>query len=84
MRINLVKEVSKKTFPKILKSLPGYEIIEYNIQVDHIHKVKIILPVCKVSEVVGRIKYQTTRNVSKLGNNLPWLSHVYWKEKIIC
>ena len=47
---------SRKLFFKIMKSLPGCEIIEYNIQVDHIHMVMIIPPIYKVSEVVDIIK----------------------------
>ena len=70
----------RKLFPKIMRSLPGCEIIEYNIQVDHIHMVIIILPSYRVSEVVGRIKCQTT---SKLRKKFSWLSKVYWKENIV-
>ena len=70
----------RKLFPKVLRSLPGCEIIEYNIQVDHIHMVMIIPPRYKVSEVVGRIKYQTA---SKLRKKFYRLSKVYWKENIV-
>ena len=70
----------RKLFPKVLRSLPGCEIIEYNIQTDHIHMVMIIPPSYQVSEVVGRIKCQTA---SKLRKKVPWLSKVYWKENIV-
>ena len=70
----------RRLFPKILKSLPECEIIEYNIQIDHIHMVMIIPPSYKVSEVVGRIKAQTA---SKLRKKFSWLSKVYWKENIV-
>jgi len=70
----------KKLFPKVLRSLPGCEIIEYNIQRDHIHMVMIIPPSYKVSEVVGRIKCQTA---SKLRKKFSWLSKVYWEENIV-
>ena len=63
----------RKLFPKIMRSLPGCEIIEYNIQVDHIHMVIIILPSYRVSEVVGRIKCQTA---SKLRKKFSWLSEI--------
>ena len=39
-----------KLFPKIMKGMPGCEIIEYNIQPEHIHMV--IPPKYAVSEVV--------------------------------
>jgi len=70
----------RKLFPKIMRSLPGCEIIEYNIQVDHIHMVIVIPPSYKVSEVAGRIKCQTA---SKLRKKFSWLSKVYWKENIV-
>ena len=61
----------RKLFPKIMKSLPGCEIIECSIQIDHIHMVMIIPPRYPVSEVIGKIKCQTT---SKLRKKFSWLS----------
>ena len=72
--------VPKKTFPKMLRSFPGCEIIEYNIQIDHIHMVMIIPPKYKVSEVISRIKAQTASHLRK---KFSWLSKVYWKENIV-
>ena len=73
------KRVSQETF-SVLRSLPSCEIIEYNIQADHIHMEMIIPPSYKVSEVIGRIKCQTA---SRLQKKVPWLSQVYWKENIV-
>ena len=70
----------RKLFPKILRSLPGCEIIEYNIQVDHIHMIMIISPKYSVSDVIGQIKAQTA---SRLRKKFSWLSKVYWKENIV-
>ena len=70
----------RKLFPKILRSLPGCEIIEYNIQVDHIHIIMIIPPKYSVSDVIGQIKAQTA---SRLRKKFSWLSKVYWKENIV-
>jgi len=70
----------RKLFPKILKSIPRCEIIEYNIQKDHIHMVMIIPPRYPVSEVVGRIKAKTA---SKLRKKFSWLFKAYWKENIV-
>ena len=70
----------RKLFPKIIRSLPGCEIIEYNIQIDHIHMVMIIPPKYKVSEVISRMKAQTA---SRLREKFSWLSKVYWKENIV-
>ena len=70
----------RKLFPKILRGLPGCEIIEYNIQVDHIHIIMIIPPKYSVSDVIGQIKAQTA---SRLRKKFSWLSKVYWKENIV-
>ena len=72
--------VLKKTFPKIIRSLPGCEIIEYNIQIDHIYMVIIIPPKYKVSEVINRIKAQTASHLRK---KFSWLSKEYWIENIV-
>jgi len=48
-----------------MRSLRGCEIIEYNIQMEHIHMVMIILPKYKVSEVIRRIKAQIASKLRK-------------------
>jgi len=63
-----------------VKGIPGVEIIEENIQVDHIHAVMIIPPRYSVSDVIGRLKGQSA---SKLRKKFTWLENVYWKENIV-
>jgi len=60
--------------------MPGCEIVEYNMQVDHIHMVMIIPPKYAVSEVIGKIKCWTA---SQLRKKFSWLAKVYWKENIV-
>jgi putative transposase len=60
--------------------MPGCEIVEQNIQVDHIHTLMIIPPKYAVSEVVGSLKGQTA---SQLRKKFTWLSKVYWKENLV-
>jgi len=60
--------------------MPGCEIVEQNIQVDHIHMLMVIPPKYAVSDVVGEIKQYTA---SKLLEKFSWLGKVYWKEKVI-
>ncbi|MEE8190100.1 MAG: IS200/IS605 family transposase [Candidatus Scalindua sediminis] len=55
----------KKLFPKILRQIPGVEIVEQNMKVDHIHTVMIIPPKYAVSEVIGKIKGQTASLLRK-------------------
>ena len=69
-----------RVLPKILEHMPGVEIIEQNIQVDHIHAVMIIPPKYSVSDVIGRIKGQSA---SKLRKKFKWLAKVYWKENVV-
>lgn len=73
-------EFLKKLFPHLLRSMPGVELIEQNIQIDHIHSVFIIPPKYAVSDVVGQLK---GRSASELRKKFPWLNKVYWKENIV-
>src|SRR3989338_8622351 len=75
-----VKEYLNKLWVKILKGIPGVEIVEQNIQVDHIHTIMIIPPKYSVSDVIGRIKGQSA---SKLRKKFTWLEMVYWNENIV-
>ena len=60
--------------------MPGCEIVEHNVQVDHIHMVIVIPPKYSVSDVIGRIKGMTSSNLRKKFN---WLKKVYWKENVV-
>ena len=64
----------------MLEEMPGVEMVEQNIQVDHIHSVMVIPPKYAVSEVIGRLKQGTA---SALRKKFAWLSKVYWKESVI-
>ena len=75
-----VRDYLNKLFPKILRTMPGVEIVEKNILVDHIHMAIIIPPKYAVSEVVGMMKGQTS---SQLRKRYEWLKRVYWKENIM-
>ena len=69
-----------RIFPKVLEQMPGVEIVEKNIQVDHIHLVMIIPPKYAVSDVVGRIKQHTA---SVLRKKFSFLQKVYWREQVV-
>ena len=75
-----VRGYLEKILPKLLRGMPGVEIVEINIQVDHIHSVMIIPPKYAVSDVVGCIKGRTA---SMLRAKFEWLEKVYWKENIV-
>jgi len=63
-----------------MKQMPGCEIKEYNIQIDHIHMLMVIPPKYAVSDVIGEIKQYTA---SKLREKFSWLKKVYWKENVV-
>ena len=75
-----VKAYINKLFPKVLKGMPGCEIQEQNIQVDHIHLLMVIPPKYAVSEVIGQMKQYTA---SRLRKKFAWLERVYWKEQVV-
>ena len=60
--------------------MPGCEILEQNIQIDHIHILMVIPPKYAVSEVIGEIKQYTA---SRLREKFVWLDKVYWKERVV-
>ena len=70
----------EQTFPKIMRSLPGCEIIEQNMQVDHIHTLMMIPPKYAVSAVIGQMKQYTA---IRLRGKSAWLEKVYWKEQVV-
>ena len=75
-----VSDYLVKLFPKALALMPGCEIVEHSIQVDHIHLVVVIPPKYAVSDVVGRIKGVTS---SRMREKFGWLKKIYWKENIV-
>ena len=75
-----VRGYLSKLFPKILRGMPGCEILEQNIQVDHIHLLMVIPPKYAVSVVIGRMKQYTA---SRMREKFAWLEKVYWKERVV-
>ena len=63
-----------------MKRMPGCEIIERNIQVDHIHLIMVNPPEYAVSDVIGEIKQYTAK---KMREKFAWLEKVYWKERVV-
>ena len=56
---------------------PDIEIEQYSIQADHLHLVIVIPPKYSVSEIVQKIKANTSR---ALREQFPWVQKVYRKE----
>jgi putative transposase len=70
----------EKMIPGMKRTMPGIEVEELNVQIDHLHMVMIIPPKYSVSEVIGRIKGRTASNLRK---KFRWLERVYWKENVV-
>ena len=45
--------------PEVLRGMPGCEMLEQNIQVDHIYLLMVIPPKYAVSEVIGWVRQYT-------------------------
>ena len=60
--------------------MPGVSIETIGLDDDHIHMVMEIAPKYSISEVVGRLKGQSSHHMRK---TFPWLGKVYWKENIV-
>jgi len=70
----------RKSLLHILRSMPGVEIIELNIQEEHVHTLIVIPPKYSVSDVVGRLKGQSA---SFLRKRYSWLGKVYRARNIV-
>ena len=75
-----VKGYLSKLFPKVVRTMPGCEIVEQNIQLDHIHLLMVIPPKYAVSDVIGEMKHYTA---NRLREKFAWLEKVYWKERVV-
>jgi putative transposase len=51
----------KKELYRVTRAMPGVEILEVNVQQEHIHMMVVIPPSYSVSEVVQRFKGRTSR-----------------------
>lgn len=73
-----VKGYLQGLFPKVMRSLPGCEIVKVGIQRDHMH---MIIPLkYAVSDIVGQIKGMTA---SRLKKKFLWLGKVNWNENVV-
>lgn len=66
--------------PKLLRSLPGVEIETIGFDEDHLHMMMLIPPKYSISDVMGKLKSQSSLHMQK---TFSWLSKVYWKENIV-
>ena len=58
----------------------GVEIEMIGFDEDHLHMVMVIPPRYSISDVMGRMKSQSS---SRMRKKFKWLRKVYWKENIL-
>jgi putative transposase len=73
-----LKEFVAERIYEVLEYHPDVEIERFSIQVDHVHLVIIIPPGYSVSEIVGKIKANTSREVRK---QFGWVKKMYWRNE---
>lgn len=71
-----LKEYLKEKIFEIEEYYKDIKIEKHNVQEDHVHIVIIISPKYSVSEIVGKIKSNTSRDIRK---NFEWIKKIYWK-----
>ena len=69
-----------KMLKGMMRTMPGCEIEELNVQVEHVHVVMIVPPKYAVSDVVARMKGRTASYMRK---KFKWLEGVYWNENVV-
>ena len=70
----------RKILPKLMRSMPGVEIETIGFDQDHLHMLMVIPPRYSISQVMGKLKSQSSSHLRKAYS---WLKKVYWKENII-
>ena len=75
-----VEKYLRVVLPKLLRSMPGVTIETMGFDGDHLHMVMVIPPKYSISDVMGRLKAQSSSNLRK---TFKWLGKVYWNENIV-
>jgi putative transposase len=60
--------------------MPGVELETVGFDQDHLHMIMVIPPKYSISDVMGRLKSQSSSHLRK---SFKWLSKVYWQENIV-
>jgi putative transposase len=57
---------------------PDVVIETSNVQADHVHLVMVVPPRYAVSQIVGKLKANSSR---KIREHFPWVKQVYWRNE---
>jgi putative transposase len=69
----------RRLMAKLLRSMPGVEVITMGFDGDHLHMLMVIPPKYSISAVMGSLKGQTS---SRLRKSYGWLRHVYREKNV--
>jgi putative transposase len=72
------KQSLEKSLFDIERFPPDIAIETWSIQVDHRHLVIVIPPTYAVSDIVGKIKANTSRDMRQ---RFPWIKKIYWRNE---
>ena len=75
-----IREYLHKVLLGLQRSMVGVEIEMIGFDEDHLHMVMVIPPKYSISDVMGRMKSQSS---SRMRKKFRWLRKVYWKENIL-
>ena len=70
----------EKLLRGLLRNVPGVELKEIGFEQDHLHMVMEIPPKYRISDVMGKLKSQSS---SRLRKKFTWLEKVYWNDRIV-
>ena len=75
-----IREYLHKVLLGLQRSMAGVEIEMIGFDEDHLHMVVVIPPRYSISDVMGKMKSQSS---SRMRKKFKWLRKVYWKENIL-
>ncbi len=87
-RFRILHGVVKQAAEAGIQAICGYagcEVLELNVQPDHVHRVVMIPPKLSISELLGRLKGQTSMKLFPQFRNLrkkPYWGNHFWAKGI--
>lgn len=71
-----VKTYIERGFKELMDHYPEVKIIQWNIQIDHVHMIAEIPPKHSVSDIMEKLKSNTARKIRK---RFEWIRNLYTK-----
>ena len=71
-----VKTYVERGFQELMEHYPEVKMVQWNIQIDHVHLIAEIPPKYSVSEILEKLKSNTARKIRK---RFEWIRNIYTK-----